>query len=325
MPTAPQSPATPDPLDLPAPVGEAVGTEPPAALGLGGEPSVTETAVDDLDATDDDLLLETVYRTGEPGTGLAARLGIEALGAFLVVTAGFGVALFAALGGSGALGTGLAFGLALIAAMAAFGWVSGGHFNPAVTLGAALAGRTPWRDVLPYWLAQVVGGALAGLALYVTALSFPALKSVGVRSFFSTTANGYGKHSAVAAATEQATGFGLLGALVVQIVLTALLVAVFLGVTGRGARHLAPVVTGLTYTVLLLAALPVTGGGLNPAVSTAAAIFSAHWAIGQLWLFWLAPLAGAVLAGGLFRLIAPQEPDLDDELESELVWSAETA
>src|SRR5450830_68403 len=226
--------------------------------------------------------------------GLVARLGAEAFGTFFLVLAGLGVALYAGVTGvgGGPLAVALAFGIAVLASAIAVGQVSGGHFNPAVTFGAAVAGRTAWRDVLPYWLAQLVGGALASALLYVVLASLPALAG-HERSFFSGAANGFGAHSPISAQTG-GEGFGLLGALLIELVVTAVFVGVILGATDRRSAHQqAPFAIGLTLAVGVLIALPVTNAALNPARATAAAIFSDGWAFGQLWLFWVAPLAGA--------------------------------
>jgi len=248
------------------------------------------------------------------GPGLVARLGAEAFGTFFLVLAGLGVALYAGLQGvgGGALAVALAFGIAVLASAIAVGNVSGGHFNPAVTFGAAVAGRTAWRDVLPYWVAQLVGGALASALLYVVAASLPALAG-NERTFFSSVANGFGKHSPIGAQTG-GEGFGLLGALLIELVVTAVFVGVILGATDRRSAHQqAPFAIGLTLTVGLLIAIPVTNGALNPARATAAAIFSDSWAFTQLWLFWVAPLAGAGIAALVYRAFAA-EPVQDDLL-----------
>lgn len=240
--------------------------------------------------------------------GLVARLGAEAFGSFFLVLVGLGIALYTNLSGAGALGTSFGFGLALVGGTIVLGHVSGGHFNPAVTIGAAVAGRIAWRDVVPYWVAQIVGAVLAGGVLFLTIPSkLPALVQQGVpgastKTFFAQTANGYAVHSPLSALSQAQAQFGLVPALLVEAVATAVLVGVVLAATSqRVARTVAPFAIGLTYAVLLLLAAPITGGGLNPARSTAAAIFSGGGAVGQLWLFWVAPLLGAVLAAVVYR------------------------
>ena len=258
-----------------------------------------------------EISVEMVVTTG---SGLVARLGAEAFGTFFLVLAGLGVALYAGLTGvgGGPLAVALAFGIAVLASAVAVGHISGGHFNPAVTFGAAVAGRTAWRDVLPYWLAQLVGGALASGLLFVVAASLPALAGKE-RTFFSSVANGFGAHSPIAAQTG-GEGFGLLGALLIELVVTAVFVGVILGATDRRSAHQqAPFAIGLTLAIGILVAIPVTNAALNPARATAAAIFSDSWAFTQLWLFWVAPLAGAGLAALVYRAFAA-EPVRDDLL-----------
>lgn len=254
---------------------------------------------------------------GEPEYGMFAKLGAEAFGTFLLVLAVLGVALYAGIPGvgPGVLGTALAVGLAWAAGIAVAGHISGGHFNPAVTLGAAVAGRVPWSSVLPYWIAQVVGGALASAVLFIVISSLPALEG-NEKILFEQASNGFREHSPIAAATN-GIGFGVLGALVIEVAVTAVLVTVYLGTFSRRApRVLAPLTVGLTLTAMTLVAIPVTNGSLNPARSTAAALFSEPWAFQQLWLFWVAPLIGAAIAGAVsFVLFEPRMTvlELDDD------------
>jgi aquaporin Z len=246
-----------------------------------------------------------------------ARVGAELFGTFVVVLAGLGAALFASVSGAGVIGIALGFGFGTIAAFVAVAHVSGGHFNPAITLGSTLAGRTPWAHLVPYWLAQVVGGALASAVLFVAATSLPALEG-NERTFFGGTANGYGEHSPIAQSTG-GDGFGLIAALLLEGVLAAILVGVYLGATDRRGRtrQQAAFAVGLTVAFGMLVAYPVTGGSLNPARSTAAAIFSESWAWGQIWVFWVAPLVGAALAALLYRAFATAPAD-DDVLDEDL-------
>ncbi|GEL94546.1 aquaporin [Cellulomonas composti] len=259
------------------------------------------------------------------GSSLLARLGAELFGTFFLVLAGLGVALYASAqfagvgGGAGALAVALAFGIAVAGGAAAVGHVSGGHFNPAVTLGACIAGRTPWRDLLPYWLVQLVGGAIAASAVFVTIPSGLAaqLSSGGTgptttRAFFSGLANGFGDHSPLGTASSGELTFSLFAALVVEVIVTAVFVGVILGVTDRRAdSKIAPLIIGLTLAVLILVAMPATNASVNPARSFAAALYSDTWAWQQLWAFVVAPLAGGALAAIVYRAFA--NPPLDDE------------
>ncbi len=281
----------------PAPTGATALTPAPA------RPTDAGTSVGDrFDTTSDDLVVREAARPS-----LWARLGAEALGTFALVLVGGGVALYAPLSQSPSLGTAVAFAFALTGAAVALGHVSGGHFNPAVTFGAVVAGRAPVRDLVPYWLAQLVGGALAAAALFVTIPSeLPGLLGQeGRRSFFSTSSNGYGEHSPLSTLSQGQVTFDLLPALLVELVATALLVAVVLGATSRRVSNaVAAVAFGLTYGALVLLTAPITGAGLNPARSTATAVFSEGWALEQLWVFWVAPLVGAAIAGLAHRAFA---------------------
>jgi aquaporin Z len=278
--------------------------------------ATTSTPSATLGSTDDLVVLES----SRPS--LLARAAGEALGTFLLMLIGLGVTLYTPLSNAGSIGIALAFGFALIAGSIALGHVSGGHFNPAVTLGAVVAGRTPVRDLVPYWLAQLVGGILAAAALFATIPSeLPALTTQDgtgtARSFFASTANGYGTHSPLSGQSGGQVTFGLVPALLIEVVVTAVLVAVVLGATTRRNWHVAaPFAFGLSYAGLLLLAAPITNGGLNPARSTAAAVFSEQWALGQLWVFWAAPLVGAAIAGLAHRTFAV-DADRDNLLEED--------
>lgn len=259
-----------------------------------------------------------------------ALLGAEAFGTFVLVLAGVGTALYAGVGNlnGGPLAVALAFGLALTAGVAALGHVSGAHFNPAVTLGAALAGRLEWVRVLPYVVAQIVGGLLAALVLFVTVPSnLPAAISgdpeADVRQYFSGTANGFdrvvdaatldGVNSPLGRASSGQVTVSLLTALIIEAVVTAAFVGVILAVTRRHANGAAaPLAIGGALAVGLMVTMPLTNGSLNPARSTAVVLFSDTWAASQLWVFWVGPLFGAVVAGLAARLFAPPEQDADD-------------
>lgn len=236
------------------------------------------------------------FATGEPehavrAPGLAARSIAEGAGSFLVLLAGLGATMLAT---ETALQPTLVFGFAVVAAMIAFGYVSGGHFNPAITLGSAVAGRTDWKSVVPYVVAQVLG-AVAASGLIWLVLSANAQLS-DISGFFSSASNGFGEHSAAR--------FPLTSAFLLEVVASALLVAVFLGAGSRRARRdLAPFAVGLAYAGLLSFLLPVTNGALNPVRATASAVFAESWAVGQLWLFWAAPIVGGLIAGLVHRSI----------------------
>ncbi|MDN3904118.1 aquaporin [Arthrobacter sp. YD2] len=224
--------------------------------------------------------------------GFVGRTVAEGIGSFLLVFAGIGVGIFTA--GSG-ISPQLAFGLALAGAMVAFGYISGGHFNPAITLGSAVAGRTQWKYVLPYVLAQLLGAILAVAILWVAITGHQQIGEQ-TRQFLTGVSNGYGDHSV--------NLFPLPSALLLEVIAGALLTAVFLGSVARRSGAVAGAfAVGVTYAVLLTVLAPVTNGGINPARSTATAIFAEGWALQQLWLFWAAPLLGAVIAGLIFRSV----------------------
>jgi aquaporin Z len=240
------------------------------------------------------------------GPSLGARLGAEFLGTFLLVFGGCGAAILAATfltednvqQGIGFLGVALAFGLSVLAAAYAFGHVSGGHFNPAVTIGLAIAKRFDWKGVLPYIGSQIVAASVAGAVLFAIAKGKPGFSAV--ESGFAS--NGYGDRSP--------GGYGLLAGLITEIVITAIFVYIILGATDdRAPKGLAPIAIGLGLTVVILAAIPVTNASVNPARSLGVAWFAGAAALGQMWLFIVAPITGAVIAGASYALItgAPSE------------------
>jgi aquaporin Z len=224
--------------------------------------------------------------------GLVARLSAEALGTLFVVVAGLGVPLFT-LPQSNPLPASLAAGLALTAAMLAFGYLSGGHFNPAVTVGNAIAGRIRLAEAAAYLGAQLVGALLGALTLFGILRTVPTISDS--RAAFDTVTAGFGEHSIIQVP--------MAGVLLLEVLGAALLVAVYLGTTsGRNpARTAAPFAVGLTTAVLLQLGQAVGNAPFNPARATASAVFSNADSLGQLWLFWVAPVVGAVLAGLLFR------------------------
>ena len=299
-----------------------------APAAAAAPPAAAPAPVPTADEDDEDTFVLPAGTVVATGPGLAARLGAEAFGTFFLVLVGVGIALYSTFSNvGGGLGVALGFGVAVLAGIVAVGHVSGGHFNPAVTFGACLAGRTSFADLLPYWLAQVVGGALAAAVLFLTVpAGLPGLVAQGgessVRTFFSGTANGFGDHSPLARLTEASqnpVGFSLVAAILVEVIGTAVFVGVILGATDRRAnKQHVPFAVGLTLTVVLLLAMPVTNASINPARSLAAAIFSDSWALQQVWLFWVAPLFGAAIAALVYRAFAaePVEDSLfaEDEL-----------
>lgn len=225
---------------------------------------------------------------------LAQRISAEVFGTFLLVAAVVGTALFAGER-VGFLGIALAVGLAVIAGAYSVGHISGGHFNPAVTLGAAAAGRFAWKDTPVYILAQLVGGALATTVVYLIAANGPAgfLANATTSGFAS---NGFGDHSP--------GGFSLIAVLIAEVVLTAVFLYVILGVTDRRASSgFAPLAIGLVLTVIHLVAIPVSGASVNPARSIASAIYGGPDALGQVWVFVVAPIVGALIAGVTYGLL----------------------
>jgi MIP family channel proteins len=214
------------------------------------------------------------------------KLAAEAFGTFWLVLGGCGSAVLAAAFpdlGIGFHGVALAFGLTVVTMAYAVGGISGGHFNPAVSLGLAVAGKFEWKDLLPYVVAQVVGGAIAALVLYVIVSGKADFAGVGGFA-----ANGYGEHSP--------GGYSLVSGLIIEIVLTAFFLIVILGATSPSApAGFAPLAIGLALTLIHLISIPVTNTSVNPARSTAVALFADGWALQQLWLFWVAPLVGAAV------------------------------
>lgn len=226
--------------------------------------------------------------TIDPTTAMPKRVTAELFGTFLLVTGVVGTALFAG-SNVGILGIALAVGLTVVAGAYAVGPISGGHFNPAVTLGAAAAGRFAWKDVPYYVLAQLVGGALAATFIYVLAANGPTglLADVTTSGF---AANGFDAHSP--------SNFTIVAAIIAEVVLTAVFLYVILGVTDRrAATGFAPLAIGLTLTLLHLIAIPIDGASFNPARSIASAIYGGPEALGQVWVFIVFPIVGALIAG----------------------------
>lgn len=262
------------------------------------------TQVEPDDFTED-LTAET-WSADLAGPSLGARLAAEVAGTFILVLLGVGAALFSGTGNNGTLTVGLAFGAAVIIAAFAFGGVSGAHLNPAVTVGVWLSGRIPGRDVVPYILAQVIGGALAALALFLSLTSLAGVDLTQGRTVMSSASIGFGEHAPLAA--SQGLSFGLGVALFAEIVATGLLVLVVLSSTSvRAPKGVAPFAIGLSLAILVVWTIPITNGALNPARATATALFSDTWALQQLWAWWLAPIVGAAIVGVLYRFFGPAE------------------
>jgi aquaporin Z len=226
---------------------------------------------------------------------LNKRFAAELIGTFWLVFGGCGSAVISAnfgASGIGLLGVALAFGLTLTTMAYAIGHISGCHLNPAVSVGLAVGGRFPARDVPVYVLAQVLGGTLAAWVLYLIASGRPGFDLAGGFA-----ANGYGVHS---------PGYYVLGAgALTEIILTFMFVFVILGATDRrSTQGLAPLAIGLALTVANLVGIPVTNLSVNPARSTGPALIVGGWALQQLWLFWVAPVAGGVLAGLVYPALS---------------------
>lgn len=230
--------------------------------------------------------------------GLVARLAAEAFGTMFLVMAGLGVPLFT-IPQSNPLSASLAAGLAVTAAMLAFAYISGGHFNPAVTVGHAIAGRIRLAEAAAYLGAQLVGAVAGTLALFGILRTVPKIEDT--RAAFDTVTAGFGEHSIIQAP--------MAGVLLVEVLGAAVLVAVFLGTTSarNPNKAAAPFAVGLTLAVLLQLGQAVGNTPFNPARATASAIFSNSWSLEQLWLFWVAPLVGAAIAGLVFRGFADSQ------------------
>ena len=229
---------------------------------------------------------------------LRNRCIAEFFGTFWLVFGGCGAALFAAAFpslGIGFLGVAFAFGLTVLTMAYAIGHISGCHLNPAVTLGLVAGKRFPAKEILPYWIAQVVGALVASGVLYII---FTGRDTWALNGF---AANGYGAHSP--------GGYNLLACLLAEMLLTFFFILVIMGSTDeRAAKGLAPLAIGLCLTLIHLISIPITNTSVNPARSTGPAIVDAaggdFWALGQLWLFWVAPIVGAALAGAAYHALA---------------------
>jgi len=228
---------------------------------------------------------------------MAKKLGAEFIGTFWLVLGGCGSVVLAATfpeTGIGFVGVSLAFGLTVLTMAFAIGHISGCHLNPAVSVGLWVGGRFPGNELIPYIAVQVVGAVVAAGVLYIIASGAPGFDVGG--GFAS---NGYGEHSP--------GGYTLTAALVTEIVMTFMFLMIILGATDKRApAGFAPIAIGLGLTLIHLISIPVTNTSVNPARSTGPALFVGGWATAQLWLFWVAPIAGAALAGLCYRWLGDE-------------------
>lgn len=226
------------------------------------------------------------------------RYGAEFIGTFWLVLGGCGSAVLAASFpevGIGLHGVSLAFGLTVLTMAFAIGHISGCHLNPAVSIGLWAGGRFPANQLLPYIVAQVLGGVVAGGVLYTIASGAAGFDvSQGFAS------NGYAEHSP--------GGYSMMAALLTEVVMTMFFLLIIMGVTDKRApAGFAPIAIGLALTLIHLISIPVTNTSVNPARSTGVALYVGDWAVAQLWLFWLAPIVGAVLGAGAYRMISSDD------------------
>jgi aquaporin Z len=228
---------------------------------------------------------------------MSKKLGAEFIGTFWLVLGGCGSAVLAAAFpelGIGFAGVALAFGLTVLTMAFAIGHISGCHLNPAVSVGLMVGGRFSSRELLPYIVAQVLGGLAGAAILYVIASGQAGFETAGFAS------NGYGEHSP--------GGYNLTSALVTEVVMTFMFLIIILGATDeRAPAGLAPIAIGLGLTLIHLISIPVTNTSVNPARSTGVALFEGGWAISQLWLFWVAPIVGAALAGVVYNWLGSED------------------
>jgi aquaporin Z len=229
---------------------------------------------------------------------MSRRLAAEFIGTFWLVLGGCGSAVLAAAFpnlGIGLLGVALAFGLTVVTMAFAIGHISGCHLNPAVSIGLWAGGRFPAKDLLAYIVAQVLGGIVGAGVLFVIASG-----KAGFSTSAGFAANGYGAHSP--------GGYSLGAGLVCEVVMTLLFLLIILGATDKRApQGFAPLAIGLALTLIHLISIPVTNTSVNPARSTGVALFVGGWALGQLWLFWVAPIVGALIGGYAYRILGGAE------------------
>ncbi|WP_170343955.1 aquaporin Z [Ruegeria atlantica] len=229
---------------------------------------------------------------------MSSKLLAEFFGTFWLVLGGCGSAVLAAGVadvGIGWLGVSFAFGLTVLTMAYTVGHISGGHFNPAVSLGLMIGRRFPAKDLLPYWIAQVIGAIAAAVVLYLIVSGAPEFTGVG--GFAS---NGYGEASP--------GGYSLMSALVIEIVMTAFFILIILGATSdKAPAGFAPIAIGLGLTLIHLVSIPVTNTSVNPARSTGVALFADGPALSQLWLFWVAPLIGGAIGALIWKAMSPDD------------------
>lgn len=222
----------------------------------------------------------------------------ELIGTFWLVLGGCGSAVLAAAFpevGIGLLGVSLAFGLTVLTMAYAIGHISGCHLNPAVSVGLWAGGRFPTNQLLPYIVAQVIGGVVAGLVLYLIASG-----KAGFDLSSGFAANGYGEHSP--------GGYTLTAAFITELVMTMMFVFVIMGATDeRAPKGMAPIAIGLCLTLIHLISIPVTNTSVNPARSLGVGVFVGDWAIAQMWLFWLAPIVGGALGAVIYKFVATED------------------
>ncbi len=228
---------------------------------------------------------------------MSKKLGAEFIGTFWLVLGGCGSAVLAAAFpdvGIGLLGVSLAFGLTVLTMAFAIGHISGCHLNPAVSVGLMVGGGFSASELGPYVIAQVLGGIAGGAVLYVIASGQAGFETAGFAS------NGFGEHSP--------GGYSMTAALICEIVMTFMFLIIILGATDeRAPPGLAPVAIGLGLTLIHLISIPVTNTSVNPARSTGVAVIEGGWAISQLWMFWVAPIIGAALAGVAYKWLGGED------------------
>ena len=228
---------------------------------------------------------------------MSKKMGAEFIGTFWLVLGGCGSAVLAAAFpdvGIGLLGVSLAFGLTVLTMAFAIGHISGCHLNPAVSVGLMVGGRFSSGELLPYIIAQVLGGIAGAAVLYLIASGQAGFETAGFAS------NGFGEHSP--------GGYSMISALLTEVVMTFMFLIIILGATdGRAPAGFAPIAIGLGLTLIHLISIPVTNTSVNPARSTGVAVIEGGWAISQLWLFWVAPIVGAALAGVTYKWLGSEE------------------
>lgn len=228
---------------------------------------------------------------------LSKRMGAELVGTFWLVLGGCGSAVLAASlpSGIGLVGVSMAFGLTVLTMAFAIGHISGCHLNPAVSVGLVVGGRFPAKELLPYIIAQLIGAVIAAALIYYIASG-----KAGFDVASGLASNGYGEHSPA--------GYSLASGFASEVVMTAMFILIIMGATdSRAPAGFAPIAIGLALTLIHLISIPITNTSVNPARSTGPALFVGGWALQQLWLFWVAPLIGAVIGGALYRGLA-REP-----------------